>query len=53
MPVIFKGMAAVDPTWNMINPLIHIKSSGEKLLSNDLTLIVKEIIFSDGKILKF
>lgn len=44
---------AVDPTWNMINPLIHIKSSGEKFLSNNLTLIVKEIIFSDGKILKF
>ncbi len=43
----------VDPTWNIFIPLIHIKSSGEKFMSNDLSLTVKEIIFSDGEILNF
>ena len=43
----------IDPTWNISIPLIHIKSSGEKFLSNDLSLTVKEIIFSDGEILNF
>lgn len=43
----------VDPTWNELNPIYHIKASGIKFWTSDLTLFLKKIIFSEGEVLEF
>ena len=39
----------IDPTWNLLVPLIHIKSSGKNFLNSDLSITLKQISFADGQ----
>ncbi|MCH1557716.1 MAG: transglutaminase-like domain-containing protein, partial [Flavobacteriaceae bacterium] len=39
----------IDPTWNLMVPLIHIRSSGKNFLNSDLSITLKQISFADGQ----